>query len=70
MENARPSSLRGDTRQRSDRVLLARGEFTRGDGPPQNGFAVANLGRAICCLFILRPSRVLPYAKGAAVLGS
>jgi hypothetical protein len=67
MENARPSSLRGDIWARSDRALLARGEFTRSDGLPRNGFAVANLGSHIPCLFVLRRRPVLPYLKVAVV---
>jgi hypothetical protein len=70
MENARPSSLRGDTRPRSDRGLLARGKFTQGDGPHRADSPRRTWEAGIPCLFVLRPRPVLPYAKGAAVLGS
>src|SRR5947199_10696004 len=43
MENARPSSLRGDIWPRCDRPLPRRGEFTGGRRSPQDGFAVLYL---------------------------
>jgi len=59
MENGRPSLLRGDIRPRPDRVFPGRGEFTSGEGPPQDGFAIL--------LFVLRRGPVLPYLKVVVV---
>ncbi len=55
MEDARPSSLRGDTRRRSNRGLLGRGEFTSGRR--------SATGRIRRSLFVLRRRPVLPYLK-------
>jgi CBS domain-containing protein len=62
VENARPSSLRGDTRPRSDRGLVAPGESQRGRR--------SATGRIRRGLFVLRCTPVLPYLKVAAVFGS
>jgi len=43
MENGRPSLLRGDIWPRPDRALPGRGEFTSGDGAPQDGFSMLYL---------------------------
>jgi hypothetical protein len=59
MENARPSSLHGDIWPRSDRGLLAGGEFTSGRR--------SATGRIRCGLFVLRRRPVLPYLRVVVV---
>src|SRR5439155_24737402 len=59
MENARPSSLRGDIWPRCDRALLRRREFTSGRR--------SATGRVRRALFVWRRRPVLPYLHIAVV---